>query len=78
MPAITIRDVPEIVRDELAARAARRGQSLQAYLQELLADSALNPHPDDDLVTIRAKVRARGGGRLTIQQILDAKDADRR
>ena len=32
MTAITIRNVPEHVRDQLAARAARRGMSLQEYL----------------------------------------------
>ncbi len=31
--AITVRGVPDEVRDELAARAARAGQSLQEYLR---------------------------------------------
>jgi plasmid stability protein len=30
---ITIRDVPERVRDELAARAALQGKSMQEYLR---------------------------------------------
>lgn len=34
--AIQIKDVPEEVRDALAARAAARGQSTQAYLRALL------------------------------------------
>ena len=37
--AITIRDVPDEVRDELAARAARSGQSLQEYLRAVLVES---------------------------------------
>ena len=34
--ALQIRDVPEDVRDVLAGQAAERGQSMQAYLLELL------------------------------------------
>lgn len=34
--ALQIKDVREEVRDVLAARAAARGQSMQAYLRELL------------------------------------------
>ena len=33
MTSITIRNVPEETRDELAARAARSGRSLQEYLR---------------------------------------------
>jgi plasmid stability protein len=36
MVAIQIRDVPEDVRDSLAVQAKARGQSLQAYLLELV------------------------------------------
>jgi plasmid stability protein len=34
--AIQIKDVPEAVRDALAARAEARGQSTQTYLRSLL------------------------------------------
>ena len=34
--AIQIKDVPEEVRDAIAARAAARGQSTQVYLRALL------------------------------------------
>ena len=33
MVSITVRNVPDEVRDELAARAARSGRSLQEYLR---------------------------------------------
>lgn len=36
MVALQIRDVPEDVRDALATQAKARGQSLQAYLLELV------------------------------------------
>ena len=34
--SLQIRDVPEVVRDGLAQRARQRGQSMQAYLLELV------------------------------------------
>ncbi|PWU54697.1 hypothetical protein DLE60_29500 [Micromonospora globispora] len=40
MVALQIRDVPEEVRDALAAQAKARGQSLQAYLLELVETQA--------------------------------------
>jgi plasmid stability protein len=35
-PSVTIRDVPEATRDELAARVARSGRSMQEYLRAAL------------------------------------------
>ncbi|TNU73030.1 hypothetical protein FH969_13620 [Miniimonas arenae] len=40
---VTIRDVPNDVRDVLAARAARSGRSLQEYLKLQLVDLAYRP-----------------------------------
>jgi hypothetical protein len=40
MVAIQIRDVPEDVRDALVSQARARGQSLQAYLLELVETQA--------------------------------------
>jgi hypothetical protein len=40
MVALQIRDVPEEVRDALAAQARGRGQSLQAFLLELVETQA--------------------------------------
>jgi antitoxin FitA len=77
MVAITIRDVPEDVRDELAVRAARSGKSLQEYLRGMLVDSAAKPTVDEVLRRARARVEATGS-RLDREAILAAKDADRR
>ncbi len=75
--AVTVRDVPSEVRDELAARAARAGQSLQEYLRARLIEEAA--HPDVDDVIARARHRARAlGTRLDIATLLADKDADRR
>ncbi|MFB7875891.1 hypothetical protein ACFC06_11610 [Nocardia sp. NPDC056064] len=40
MVALQIRDVPEPLRDQLVALAQRRGQSLQAFLFDLIRDEA--------------------------------------
>lgn len=75
--AITIRNVPEEVRDELAARAARSGRSLQEYLAAQLADLAVRPTPEDAIA--RARARARATGRtLSAEAIVAERDAERR
>jgi hypothetical protein len=75
--AITVRDVPDEVRDELAARAARAGQSLQEYLRAMLIDSAARPPVEDVIARARARVAATGA-RADAESILAARDADRR
>ncbi len=55
---ISIRDVPDEVRDELAARARRRGRSMQEYLRGLLVDVAAHPDPADLMADVRARKRA--------------------
>jgi antitoxin FitA len=75
--AITVRDVPDEVRDELAARAARAGKSLQEYVRAMLIDSAARPPVDDVIARARARV-AVTGVRTDAESILAARDADRR
>jgi plasmid stability protein len=75
--AITVRDVPDEVRDELAARAARAGQSLQEYLRSMLVESVAKPAIADVVARARARVLATGS-QLDARAILDARDADRR
>ena len=41
--SITIRDIPDDTRDELAARAARNGKSLQEYLRGEMIESTRRP-----------------------------------
>jgi len=77
MAAITVRNVPDQVRDELAARAARSGRSLQEYLLNQFVEMASQPSLDE--VISRARVRvAATRTRLSSVDILDARDADRR
>jgi antitoxin FitA len=75
--AITVRDVPNEVRDELAARAAREGKSLQEYLRGMLIDSVARPRVGDVIARARARVDATGV-RADAESILAARDADRR
>ena len=53
--SITIRDVPDKARDELAARAALSGRSLQEYLRAQLIELASRP----DVETVLARIRER-------------------
>jgi len=77
MVAITIRDVPAEVRDELAVRAAQAGQSLQEYLRGLLIATVDKPTAQAVIARARARVNTTGV-RLDAAAILAAKDADRR
>ncbi|WP_281964817.1 FitA-like ribbon-helix-helix domain-containing protein [Serinicoccus marinus] len=52
---LQIRGVDPATRDELAARAARRGLSLTAYLRDLLQREVATP----DLAEVLARVDAR-------------------
>ena len=72
-----MRDIPDRVRDELAARAARAGQSLQEYLRGLLVATADKPTVDEVLARARARVAATGV-RVDADDILTSRDADRR
>ncbi len=75
--AITVRDVPDNVRDELSARAARAHQSLQEYLRTMLIDSAARPPVGDVIARARARVEVTGST-VSAASILAARDADRR
>ena len=75
---ITIRNVPEEVRDELAARAALKRQSMQAYLRSELERMAGLPSRDTVLAEIRRRKSARPAQTITTAEILEARDADRR
>ena len=74
---ITIRNVPEEVRDELAARAALKRQSMQEYLRSELERIASLPSLDTVLQEVRRR-KAASDSNVTAAQILEARDADRR
>jgi antitoxin FitA len=74
--SITIRDVPNDTRDELAARAARSGQSLQEYLRLQLIRLARRPDRESLHSSVRER-KAATGGTLPPDRILAHRDADR-
>jgi len=74
---ITIRDVSESVRDELAARAASQGKSMQEFLRGELERLAMRPSIDAWLRQVRARKRATQT-RVSSARILASRDADRR
>jgi len=75
--SITIRDVPDETRDELAARAAATGRSLQEYLRSRLVELARQPEAETLVERIRARKSATRSS-LPAQQILTHLDEDRR
>jgi antitoxin FitA len=74
---ITIRNVPEEVRDKLASRAALQHQSMQEYLRGELERIASRPSVEAWLETVRER-KAAEGTRITAKKIMNARDADRK
>ena len=75
--SITVRDVPERVCRELAARAAANGHSLQSYLKTALIELASRPDVAEVLARIE-KRKALTGTRLSAAAVVRHRDADRR
>lgn len=74
---ITVRNVPDDVRDALAARASGQGRSLQEHLLRELSRLATAVTVDDVVTRARARVEATGT-RVTAEAVLAARDAERR
>ena len=73
---ITIRNVPEKVRDELAGRAALQGKSMQEFLRAELLRLAEKPSVETWLQQVRRRKRATQA-RVSSDQIVKDRDADR-
>ena len=74
---ITIRDVPEKVRDELAARAALQGKSMQEFLHAELKRMVARPSIDAWLEQVRRRKRV-AQSRISADEIIKSREADRR
>lgn len=74
---LTIRDVPDQVRDELAARAALQRKSMQEFLRGELERIASRPSLEVWLQTVKERKDA-AGTRVDTDTILQARDADRK
>ena len=73
---ITIRNVPQDIRDKLAEQAAQNRQSMQEYLLSELERVASRPSNEELLERIQRRVEA-SGTRVSAADILAARDADR-
>jgi len=73
---ITIRDIPEKVRDELAARAALQGKSMQEFLRAELLRMADRPSIEAWLHQVRRRKRV-NQTRVSSEQVVKDRDADR-
>ena len=74
---ITIRGVPEEVRDELASRAALQRQSMQEFLRGELERIASKPSINSWLQGVRERKEA-AETRIPPSSILRARNADRK
>lgn len=74
---ITIRKVPDQVRNELAARAALQGKSMEEYLRGELERLAERP-PLERVLRRIGERKAAAGRRVSPAEILAHRDADRR
>ena len=73
--AITVRNVPDQVRNELASRAAAKGWSMQEFLLTELVELSKRP----DRRALLAHIERRLDGTvLTAEQLIGASDAERR
>ncbi len=74
--SITIRNVPDEVRDELAARAARSGRSLQEFLSAEFVCIASTPSAAE--AAARARLAASVNPALSTDEIVAAVHEGRR
>jgi len=74
---ITIRNVPETIRNEIASRAAAEGKSMQQFLLAVLERTVAYPCQTKLMERIRERVRASKSG-ITTADILAARDEERR
>lgn len=73
---VTIRNVPDEVRDALAARASAMGQSMQEYLLRELISVASRLTPGE--AVDKARDFSRTLPKISTTDILEALEADRR
>lgn len=73
---ITIRNVPQPVRDMLAARAAEAGQSLQEYMLHEAIRLASRPTNAEIVERMRSRIAATGS-KVTSAEVVDTIRAER-
>jgi plasmid stability protein len=71
MASILIRDVPDDVRAELAARAARNGQSMQEFLRGTLIEMTAKPSNEEWVKRVEERLARFEGPGLTAEEIVE-------
>ena len=74
---VTIRNVPEEVRDELASRAALQHKSMQEFLRCELERIASKPSVETWLQSVRERKRV-AGTCVPASKIIEVRDLDRK
>lgn len=74
MVAIQIRNIPDDVRDVLMRRARAKGQSLQAFLRDVVLREASF---DNNIAVLDSFASRRASSTVTGQDVLDALDEAR-
>jgi len=74
--SVTVRDVPDQTRDELASRAVLTGRSLQEYLRAKLVELARQPDAEVLIARIPAR-KAASASTLPRDRIFAYRDEDR-
>jgi len=57
MATLTIRNLPDAIRDELRVRAARNGRSMEAEARQVIADAMGQAEPADREAEWKASIR---------------------
>jgi plasmid stability protein len=73
----TIKNVPKEVRDELAARAAREGKSMQEFLRAAIESIASRPSPKQWIAMVSAR-KELSGTHVSADEIVQTRSQDRR
>jgi len=76
---IQVRDIPDDVHEELQRRARESGQSLQAFMRQWVVEMARAQQRRAAILAEWEKVlESEDTPRMTTEEILEARDAERR
>lgn len=78
MATIQIRDIPEDAYEAIRRRAKSHGQSIQAYMREVVIDIAFAPTKAEAIEYLEASLEGADHSHLTPDVIVEALHADRR
>ncbi len=78
MATIQIRDIPEDAYEVMRRRARTTGRSIQAYMRDLVIESASRPTPEEALAAMAEVREASDAPGATHTSVLSALAADRR